>query len=191
MRTRLMFAAIISLGIFAACVQTQPAPTPEGTPTPTTPEPVVTGAKATFAALPSTGSYAVGQQFTVDFMLDSGQEPVDAVDIVASFSSDTLTVVDADPAKEGTQVGVGTAFETYPLNEVKDGEIRVGASSLTSTPTGSNKVVSVTFQGTKPGTAQVNFGYTPGSHSDTDVMSAVNSEDILSNVGNGTYTITQ
>lgn len=145
---------------------------------------------ATFSVMPETGTYRVGEQFTVQLVLDSGSEMVNAVDVILRYDPQLLQVVDTAPDKDGTQVLLTEVFDQHAVNIVEGDTVKLAAGALSMYGiAGVNTIAEVTFQTLQPGPTFVNFTYYPPSHSDTDVMSAVSATDILGSVQSAMYNI--
>lgn len=144
---------------------------------------------AVFAVQPSQASLSVGESMTFDLVLDSGTEPINAVDIVLTYDPALLSVVDDDPQKEGVQVTTTNAFEVYPLNVAESGMVKVGAAAAQNDFVGKMTVAQVTFIGQAPGTSSIDLTYEPGSHTDTDVFSSNSAMDVLMRTESSTVTV--
>jgi hypothetical protein len=145
---------------------------------------VVAGVQNLFAAnitlSPSSGSYKSGKTFTVDVMLSSNKDAVNAVSGKLAYPSDTVEIVSF--SKTGSFISMwaeepsfsnadGTAsFEGVALNP--------GFSSA------SGKVISVTFKAKRAGTATVELKSGSVLANDGDAT------DILGTLGSASFTVT-
>lgn len=187
-RYSLVFSLVLSASMLSACriVDTSDRTVFEAEPTENTVQEEIA-----FSLSPSGGEYFVGDTFDVDLVLASGEREVDAIDIVLVYNPELLSVVDADEIKEGSQVLTRGVFEMHPLNEVRDGEVRIGAASFTNGVTGTNALATVTFVARAAGPATVKYAYEPGSSLDTDVFTIDSTDDELSAVTNAVFIISE
>lgn len=128
---------------------------------------------------PSSASYAIRQNFTVNVMVSSNDQAMNALSGTISFPADRLQV--ASVSKSGSAVtlwvsepsfsnGAGTVnFEGVVLNPGYKG--------------GGTKVLSITFRGVKAGAATVRFS------SGQILANDGQGTDITKGLGSGTYTI--
>lgn len=147
---------------------------------------------ATFALSPSSGSYEVGQTFSVNVLLDTAGNATDGA-AVRNINYDTslLEVQDANASQTGVQVQAGSLYTNTQQNSVSSGQIIVSQTSAGGTTyTGSGTFVTISFQVLAAGTANVTIDYTAGSTSDSNV-SGGDEGDILSGVTNASFTLTQ
>lgn len=133
---------------------------------------------ATITAIPSTGSYAVGQQFVVNVGIDGGGQPFNAAQAKLTVSSNltiqSLSVV--SPSSGGCNFTFINNQQTPTLSSPSfAGAILNGSSS-------SCVVYSMVVQANAAGIGTITI--TNGS-----VKSYVNSSEILASVQSGTYTI--
>ncbi|TSC75295.1 MAG: cytochrome C family protein [Parcubacteria group bacterium Gr01-1014_30] len=147
---------------------------------------------ATLALSPTSGSVAVNQTFTVNIALNTAGAPADGVDIyMLRFNPSVLQVVDADSAVTGVQIGAGTLMPNTVYNAANNtaGTIQFAQSaSGGSSFTGSGTLATITFRGIAVGSSNVTFDFTLGSTTDTNV--SYQGVDRLSQVTNGSYTVT-
>lgn len=129
---------------------------------------------ATFAFSNDSVSVEAGASFTVELVLNSGSQAIDAVDAVLKFDSQVL---------ELSKIEKGTIFEVYPLlvSDNDNGEIKVSAASATDFFEGEANFATLTFKAAKSGKTKVIYAFEPASSLDTDVMSQ--GTDVLGAVG--------
>lgn len=140
-------------------------------------------AQAAFAAdltiAPSTGSYAVGANFTATLQADPAGDSINAVEAKLSFDPTKLAVVSV--SKTGS---VFSLWTTEPTFSNTDGTISFGGGSPTPFSARST-LLSVTFKTLAEGTASVSY----------DTASALAADgkgtDVLKNKSGGTYTVTK
>ncbi len=144
-----------------------------------------TALSASLSLSPSTGSYAVGDNFDVQIMLDTAGEDVSAVDAIINYDSSVLQVTDITP---------GTIFSTYPEQSASSNTIEVSGldGSTTSPFNGSNGVLAtIGFRVLDEGDTDLTFDFTAGSTLDSNVVEASSgqSNDILNSVSNASYSL--
>lgn len=179
MRTSRLLALVFAVSLLLPACSSVPADTDTDT--------TAVPATASLYLNPAAGSYTVGSTFTVDVALNTNAV-LASTDIELVYDPVLLEVMDANTEQKGVQVTAGDYFEQYIVNEAKDGEIRIGAGSLSDATTGAGTIASVTFRVLDAGTATVSFPFSVGSHDDNDVFSA-DAEDILESVQGGTYNL--
>lgn len=146
--------------------------------------------EASLALSPASGTIRVGESVTADVVLTSATA-LSAVDVVVGFDPELMSVTDANSDAAGTQIETTRVFEQYPLNEVVDGQIMLGAGSLQAVPAGTHVIARVSFTATRAGTANVTFDFENGSTTDSDVFTDIGTEDALARVTGATFTITE
>lgn len=177
--------ALIALLLLAACSK-------EAVPTePAADDSDATEPEARYSVEPGEGTYSVGQTFSVDLVLSPTGDTVNATDIVLVYDPEMLQVVDANDAVKGVQVATTTAFDQYPLNEALDGELRIGAASLSGGVEKITTVATVTFTVKASGIATLKWEYAPDSTSDTDAFGLLSKADILTEADGASFTLTQ
>lgn len=141
----------------------------------------VQAASATLVLSPSKGSFAVGANFNVNVVVNSGGGAgINAAESTISYNTDVLSV--------NTVSQSGSIFElwtTKPAYSNKTGKITFGGG-LTDTFTGAaGKVISISFKAVKAGEGKVTFG--------SSVVTARDGlgTNIFSGGSTGTYTITE
>lgn len=137
-------------------------------------------AAATLALSPSTDSISIGDEFDIEIIVDTDGVDVDGVDAVIDYDNTRLSVV---------SVTEGTIFSTYPLNEVSSGTISLSGIDLTTPFNGTGTLGTIRFRALQEGTADVEFDFTPGSTTDSNVADSITTDDILDSVTDGSYAI--
>lgn len=133
---------------------------------------------ADIAVSPSTGSYAIGQSFTVTIQTNPQGKSVNAVETQLSFDNTKLSVTNV--SKTGSVFSLWTTEPTYSNTA---GTITFGGGSPTPFSTRSN-LVSVTFKVLKEGTASV-------SVASASVLAADGlGTNVYTSPVNGSFTIT-
>ncbi|MEY2664988.1 MAG: hypothetical protein RLZZ480_93 [Candidatus Parcubacteria bacterium] len=127
---------------------------------------------------PSTGSYAVGQTFTVAVRAVPNGDSINAVEASLKFDPKLLSVVSV--SKTGSAFSLWT---TEPTFSNAAGTVTFGGGSPTPFTATSN-IVSVTFRTVAAGSATVNFGT-------ASVLAADGrGTDVYKNGGSATFTVT-
>lgn len=140
---------------------------------------------ATLSIEPSVGSYNIGCTFTLNIKLNTDGAQSDGVDVILLY----------DPTRMvASSVTKGTLFAEYPGTNIDPtGKISILAlASVNTSFSGEGTFAIVTFTippGTPQGMTQVTFDYAPGKTTDSNVVERGTTNDILSNVVNGAYTI--
>jgi len=133
---------------------------------------------ADLSLTPSTGSYAVGQTFTVTVRAVPNGDSVNAVEASLKFDPKLLSVVSV--GKTGSAFSLWT---TEPTFSNAAGTVTFGGGSPTPFTSASN-IVSVTFRTVAQGSASVSFGT-------ASVLAADGrGTDVFKNGGTATYTVT-
>ncbi len=122
---------------------------------------------------PATVTTATNQNFTVDVMLDTGGESIDGLDIFSlKFNPSLVQVVDSNSSQSGVQIATTSLLPVTITNSVNNTTGTIQLSQATSGGTtfqGTGKIATITFRATASGTSSVNFDFTPGSTTDTNV----------------------
>ena len=142
---------------------------------------------ATLKLVPSKRTLKVGEQVTVDVIVDTANDATTGIDLMLRYDPVLLEPVDADSATTGVQIAAGTLFDFTPNNSVTlaTGLINFSASQQpTSQPVKASegKVATITFKAKAAGSAKVTFSHTPGASTDTNVVKAGEGRDLLNQV---------
>ncbi len=142
---------------------------------------------ASMKLVPSKRTLKVGEQVSVDVVVDTAGDATTGIDVVLRYDPVLLEPVDADAATTGVQIAAGKLFDFVPNNMVTlaTGLINFSASQQpTSQPvqTKDGKVATVTFKAKAAGSADVAFSHTPGASTDTNVVKAGEGRDLLNKV---------
>lgn len=148
-----------------------------------------------FTFTPSTGSYAVGSNFSVNLGVNSESENVGGADIVGTFDASRLEIVSITKAS-------GEHSFSFEYNSSSTPIINNGAGSfeITLNPTSSSvydykpaneALLTINFKAKATGTANVNLTCQQGSVSDTNIIND-KAADVVSCSSNqsGSYNIT-
>ncbi|MCR4322721.1 MAG: cohesin domain-containing protein, partial [Candidatus Azambacteria bacterium] len=148
-------------------------------------------ATATLVLSPASGSYATGDIFSVNILLNTQGSPIQGVDIVyLKYNPAFLEVQDDEGGSVGVQITSGTLMATTAINSVDTSAGKIAFSQVTTSGTsytGSGTLATARFKALTSGTAVVAFDFILGSTIDTNVASG--GEDILASVTNGSYSI--
>jgi len=147
---------------------------------------------ATLSLTPNTASAVVSGVFSVEILLDAQGATIDGADIVyLHYDPSLLEIQDDDASASGIQIAAGTLMPNTVTNSVDAATGRIAFSQVTNTDesfTGSGTLATVRFKILASGTANLNFNFTPGDTSDTNV--AYDAVDLLTSVGNASYALT-
>jgi hypothetical protein len=137
---------------------------------------------------PEQGKFKIGENFTVEIILEAKNSPVNGSDIVLNFDPNFLTV-------EESKAQTTSLFPIYPRNWVNNENGEAILTGLATSPAkepfvGPQLVGSLTFKGLKEGVTQVSIvrSQKEGSPSST-IIKAQGSQNILSEVKGGKYEI--
>jgi len=137
---------------------------------------------ATLSIDPSSGSYNVGDTFSVAVKLNTGGNETDGVDIhYLHYNPSLLEVQEITP---------GTLYANTNTNNVdsQNGTIDFSQTSQGgSTFNGEGTVMTITFKVLSAGTATLTFDFVLSSTTDTNVASQ--GEDVLQSVSGATFTL--
>lgn len=116
----------------------------------------------------------VGQKFTVKININTGGQPTGGTDAIFTYDSSILKVV---------SVSNGGFYTNYGANPVSGTNnkyvINTFEQDSTSTKTGTGTIAIVTFEGIANGTSTVSFDCSPGSDTDSNIIKANTSDDII------------
>ena len=130
---------------------------------------------ATYSLSPASGSYPVGQTFTVQVVVTSSAGPVNTGDATITFDSNTLTAVSV--ARDGSPFNLWVTEPTIQGNTI------TFAGGSTSGVTGSRAIMSITFRARAQGEAKVEFSRA--------TLLAGAGQNVLEGTSGATYTITE
>jgi hypothetical protein len=140
---------------------------------------------------PATKVIKVGETFSVNITLDTGNSQADGVDIYAlRFDPSLLEVIDGIPAQPGIQITPGEILKVNAANivEQESGNIKFSQVAQGGTSfAGKGILATINFKAKTPGTAYLKFDFTKGSTIDSNI--AYKGRDQLDKVVDGIYTI--
>ncbi len=146
---------------------------------------------ATLSLSPSSGSYSVGQIFTVNILLDTQGQSIDGVDIrYLNYNPSQLEVQDDNATQTGIQITTGNLMPLTQANNVDKttgkitfSQITAGGSTFKSS--GAQILATIHFKILQAVNTTVSFDYVSGRTSDSNIASV--GVDILTGVTNGAY----
>ncbi|WKZ23928.1 MAG: Ig-like domain-containing protein [Candidatus Dojkabacteria bacterium] len=151
-------------------------------------------ANGTFRLDPTAGNFIRACQQSVAIMIDVTSGESNAADIILTYDTTKIDIIDALPGVPGTQILPGNAFESYSGNSVNTttGEIKLVGYSGNETLTGEAVFATILFK-SKPLAANGGFsflftGANPYNTLDSNIADATTSYDMLSGVTNASYT---
>src|SRR3989344_4180243 len=136
---------------------------------------------ATLSLSPSSQSVTVGQNFTVNVLLNAQGQAVDGVDI--SYLRYNPSLLQVQSATAGTLMPLTLSNNFATQGQIQFSQVASGGSSYT----GQGTLLTIAFKALSQGTANVTFDFTSGNTQDTNVSGA--STDLLTSVTNGSYVI--
>lgn len=152
---------------------------------------VETQASATIALIPASGTYAAGDIFSANIVLDTHGSAVQGADIISlRYDPALLQAQDEDATTSGTQIAPGVLMQNTVFNVADNVAGTITFSQITASGgsfTGNGTLAIVRFKALAPGTASLTFDFTSGNTADTNVAS--NGSDILASVTNASYVI--
>lgn len=144
----------------------------------------VFAASATMQFSPASGSFTIGQNFTVNVLLNTGGGRSSGTDMIVSFPADKIILTDITP---------GTIYNQYVGKDINNSRglasISGIASSTSSLFSGNSTFATLSFKAIDTGTANLSFNFTKGNKNDTNVSDFDAQDDILTSVTNATFTI--
>lgn len=135
---------------------------------------------ATFSLNPSSKTVSVNETFTVSVLLDTEGQPTDGADAIILYDSGKLSV---------TSASLGSLYANKVIEDYATaGKVTLRATSTASTSfTGSGTFATIVFKAIADGNANVDFQFTAGSTTDSNVSKE--GSDLLTSVSSGSYTI--
>ncbi len=147
---------------------------------------------ATLALDPSTGSYIIGNTYTLNIRLNTNGNDTAGADIhYLNYNPALIEIQDSVSGTAGAQIQAGSLYTNTVVNSVDtvNGRINFSQTSFGGTTyNGTGILASVTFKALAGGTANLTFNFTAGNTTDTNVASL--GQDVLNSVTNGRYTLT-
>lgn len=144
----------------------------------------------TLSLTPQTGTYKIGDTFSVAVYLNTEGSDIAAVDLELAYPNNLLEVVDADSAKAGTQITPGTLMPQNMLNIIENGKVRFGQITYAQRRFTNNTrqlFATMQFRALASGVAPVTILHTPGETRDSNIARV--GVDILNRVDNASFTI--
>lgn len=128
--------------------------------------------------------YTVGDLVPVTIRVATGGRAVDGVDVLLKYDAKVL---------EATSGGIkkGVIFSEYPLLSVdqKTGLVRISGIGPTKSFSGIGVLATINFTGRSAGDVKLTFDFEPNSTSDSNVVEARTTKDILEQVFNLDLTV--
>ena len=146
--------------------------------------PVLSPPQTSFTLSPSQGQFKTGQEFEVTIILKTDQE-INGADALLTFDSQALEIIEIRP---------GSVFPLYPR---KDINLEKGQVVITGVKTSKDSQVftqpmtfaTMILKGKIAGRTNLDFVFTSGGTSDSTIIEAQDSTNILEKVYNGSYEI--
>ncbi len=154
--------------------------------------------KALLVLSPDTATVNVGDDLSVQVLLDTKGVEVSQVDFKLKYDPTALQVQDADTSKAGLQIDDGDLFEVLLSNSnqvdttlgvITYSKIALSESKYYTTGTQPAKLATVEFKALKAGATKVEFQTATTGLTPTKVYRASDEEQVLSNVTNATFTV--
>jgi hypothetical protein len=141
--------------------------------------------KAILELRPKEGRFKVGEEFSIEVVLDTGNYETDATDFRLSFDPKILSVV---------RIAEGKIYDSYLAKRIDqvNGEVVINAiAPEAKTFQGRGIFATLFLKGLKPGGSNLNISFLPGSTTDSNVVAAKISKDVLAKVENADLVITR
>ncbi|MEI6728178.1 MAG: hypothetical protein WCK98_00900 [bacterium] len=147
---------------------------------------------ASFKFNPPTKQFLAGCTSGINILVDTEGEDSNAADIEFYYNPSEITILDSVPNIANKQIKPGDAYESYFGNIIDEttGKIVLTGGSFVTNLNGNKTFATVEFQ-SKPGITTTNFTIKfdgAGATRDSNVAEATTSDDLLTSIGNGTYT---
>lgn len=149
---------------------------------------------ASFNFVPAAADLVGNCASQVDIYIDASGESSIAADILITYNTTQITILDTDGGQAGVQITPGPAFTTYSANltNTSTGEITLAGDNIdTGIPLTTNALfATINFQSIPP-TAASNFNISftgIGDTLDSNIADSNTFDDLLTSVTNGTYT---
>lgn len=158
------------------------------------PKSTVWATEANLKCSPASGTFNVGDTFSVEYVLDTRTFGVFGADVVATYDPNILDV----PSPPSISLTTATNWGQPAKNTIDTtlGKIELDYGSAQPTYTGSSSIGKVTFKAKATGQAQFNFTFlqpkdntTPGVAKVWGKLDGTNLSNILSDVNNCIYVI--
>lgn len=135
---------------------------------------------ATLTLSPASQTVAINEEFIINVLLDTEGVGTDGTDAIINYDADYLNI---------SQASLGSLYDTaVTTNTSTSGKITLSAIASTGSDyAGSGTFATLTFTPLLAGSSNINFSFSSGSTTDSNVTS--NQEDVLSSVSNSTITI--
>lgn len=147
---------------------------------------------ATLALDPSTGSYIIGNTYTLNIRLNTNGNDTAGADIhYLNYNPSLIEIQDSVSQTAGVQIQAGSLYTNTIVNSVDavNGRINFSQASLGGTTyNGTGILASITFKVLAAGATDLTFNFVSGSGADTNIASL--GQDVLNSVTNGRYTLT-
>lgn len=151
---------------------------------------------ASLSCSPSTGTFNIGEQFTVDYILNTRTFQAFGADVYATYDSTILEAV----GTQSTPITSSTNWTSPTTNTIDTtlGKIHLDYGKNQSAYSGSPSIGRVTFKAATAGQAQLNYIFfqqyddtTPGVAKVWGKKDGVNLSNILTDVTNCIYVVSQ
>lgn len=149
---------------------------------------------ASFKFNPPSKQFLAGCTSSINILVDTETKDSNAADIEFYYNPSQITILDSVPNIANKQIKPGDAYESYFGNIIDEttGKIVLTGGSFVTNLNGNKTFATVEFQ-SKPGVTSTSFTIKfdgVGATKDSNVAEATTSDDLLTSVGNGTYTFT-
>lgn len=150
-------------------------------------------AGVTLSLSPNSANQIINTNFDVNILLNTNNQPTVGTDVILTYNTQDLSIVDADTNATGTQIKPGSLYYSYPVNSVDTTNGKINFSGIIqpggSNYSGSGVLATITFRALRvQASSHVNFSFSLDATNDSNVTSPTGS-DLLYSVTNGTYNL--
>jgi len=149
---------------------------------------------STFEFEPAIMEYNQGCSYSVNIIIDTNGVESNSADIIINYDPFKIDILDSNLIKSGLQIQPGTVYDTYFGNQIdtNTGEIRLTGATFSGSFNGRGTFASIKFK-SKSSITSADFniniiGTGENISLDSNIVSAISSNDTLSSVINGKYT---
>ena len=149
---------------------------------------------ASFKFIPPSKQFLSGCNSSINIAVDTENRNSNAADIEFYYNPSEITILDSVSNIANKQIKPGDAYESYFGNIIDEntGKVVLTGGSFVTNLNGNKTFATIEFQ-SKPGVTSTNFTIKydgAGATRDSNVAEAATSDDLLTSIGNGSYTFT-
>jgi|GEM_PF-1000147 len=138
-----------------------------------------------------------GVQTDLQILMHTNNTATDSANIILNYDPALVSIVDEDTGSPSTvEIAEGVTYDNYPSSgntvDTTNGIIRLTGFNMPDSPYTNNGYAefgSFSFIADSAGTANFDFEFTLGETTDSNIAENVTSNDILNDVGDGSFTL--